>query len=653
MKSLKKTAMFLLLVCVAAIGILLSTTVTAEAATNRRVIASGTCGEKLTWTIDYDPASMDAALRISGTGEMNDYHYYYDSMMPPWSKVSWEWEDEETMTPTELAHCLVKEIIVEKGVTSIGAYAFAYIPPQSMIEKITIADTVTSIGDYAFNYYFDGVDTFTIPKGVQHIGLYALSFDKLQVHPNNKYFSHDAFGCLYDKKKTKLIHVPDSLEGAFVIPDTVCVIGKEAFWNSDVTEVTIPDTVKTIEYRNFSNTNLTDVHYGGVELEWDRVEVDWGNIDLLNATIHYADKIIAVINSQPVSQCVPYGETALFSIAADHVVSYQWQYSRNGTDWYQTGLSGNKTNTLSVNMVASRNHCQYRCRLTSVDGVVSYTEPATLTMDANVGISSMPTNQISLEGSKAQFTVSATDIRSYRWYYRRNAEDSWHATAMTGYVTDTLTVLAKANRNGYQYRCRLIGIDGSEMFTDPATLTITSCIISQPEKQCVAAGETAQFTVVAENVTSYQWLYRRSAENGWSNTGATGNKTSQLSVPMMVARNGYQYMCKLINNDGSILYTDVVTLYLRPTVTKQPEDLTVAAGQTAQFKVTADGVVSYQWQYARPGSNSWSSTSAAGNKTDTLSVTAKSTNSGYRYRCKLVGTDGTVVFTDPATMTVE
>ena len=301
-------------------------------------------------------------------------------------------------------------------------------------------------------------------------------------------------------------------------------------------------------------------------------------------------------------------------------------------------------------MTTNRNNNLYRCQVTLEDGTVVYSEPATLTMDAPVNITAAPADNTTLEGSKAPFTVEADNVRAYRWYYRRNAEDSWHPTAMTGYTTNTLQVLVTANRDGYQYMCSMAGVDGTISNTEPATLYVTKCIQTQPTNKAAQIGETAVFTVEAQNVKSYQWIYRVNAESGWNNTGMDGNQTASLKVPMTAKRAGYQYKCKLTNNDGSILYTKEVTLFAAPKVTQQPTDVTVTTGEAAVFTVEATEVVSYQWQYSKNGGESWSNTSATGNTTPTLTVT--NTKDGYMYRCAIVGAEKYVVYTDAVTLTV-
>ncbi len=83
-------------------------------------LMGGTCGEDLRWTVDYS----DMTVTISGTGAMNDY----TSSTIPWGKN-------------------VTGVVVESGVTSIGAYAFYQC---TKLTNVTLSDTVTGIGNYAF-----------------------------------------------------------------------------------------------------------------------------------------------------------------------------------------------------------------------------------------------------------------------------------------------------------------------------------------------------------------------------------------------------------------------------------------------------------------------------------------------------------------------
>ena len=102
----------------------------------------GTCGEQLTWTLD------DAGLlTISGTGEMYYYSAEYSATTAPWG-------DE------------VKAVVIEPGVTSIGANAFY---GCSSLTSVTLPESMTKIESSAFRNC-SALTGITIPDGVTRIG---------------------------------------------------------------------------------------------------------------------------------------------------------------------------------------------------------------------------------------------------------------------------------------------------------------------------------------------------------------------------------------------------------------------------------------------------------------------------------------------------
>ena len=134
--SMKKRILFLALVMVMIFTLLPMSAFAAD------VVASGTCGENLTWALD-----SEGTLTISGTGEMDNY---YDGYGIPW------YEDTESIV----------KVVVEDGVTSIGECAFSFC---SSLASVTIPDSVTSIGSSAFRGC-SRLASVTIPDSVTSIG---------------------------------------------------------------------------------------------------------------------------------------------------------------------------------------------------------------------------------------------------------------------------------------------------------------------------------------------------------------------------------------------------------------------------------------------------------------------------------------------------
>ena len=100
--------------------------------------SSGTTGD-CGWTLDDK-----GTLTISGDGQIGDYSSDFSGMN-------------------------IESVIIKKGVTSIGDYAFS---GCESLTSITIPDSVTSIGNWAF-FRCTSLTSITIPNSVTSIGDYA------------------------------------------------------------------------------------------------------------------------------------------------------------------------------------------------------------------------------------------------------------------------------------------------------------------------------------------------------------------------------------------------------------------------------------------------------------------------------------------------
>lgn len=85
-------------------------------------------------------------------------------------------------------------------------------------------------------------------------------------------------------------------------------------------------------------------------------------------------------------------------------------------------------------------------------------------------ITAQPTDQSGVVNDTVYFTVTALHVSAYQWEV--DAGSGWVNSTLSGYNTDTLSVGVQANRDGYKFRCKLTGIDGTTVYTDAATLTV-------------------------------------------------------------------------------------------------------------------------------------------------------------------------------------
>ena len=190
------------------------------------IIASGECGENLTWTLD-----SEGTLTIAGTGDMDDYDTP-EELFSPW------FEYNES----------IQKIVIENGVTSVGDCAFE---DCDNITSITIPENVTSIGYSAF-YDCDSLTNITIGNSVKTIGGYSFwSCDSLV---------NIIFGDSVETIGTYAFFMCKNL-ATITLPDSVTSICDDAFvYCNSLISVTIGNGVETIGFRAFGDcSSLTSI----------------------------------------------------------------------------------------------------------------------------------------------------------------------------------------------------------------------------------------------------------------------------------------------------------------------------------------------------------------------------------------------------------
>ncbi|MBR5701688.1 MAG: hypothetical protein IKX47_04420 [Oscillospiraceae bacterium] len=260
-----------------------------------------------------------------------------------------------------------------------------------------------------------------------------------------------------------------------------------------------------------------------------------------------------VITTQPKAQTAAAGATATFKVVASGTgLTYQWQYSKDGTNW--TNKTGATSASYTVTAKASYNGLYYRCKVSNAGGSV-YSNKAKLTVTSAVSkpeITTQPKAQTAAAGETATFKVVASGTGlTYQWQYSTDYGKTWHDK--TGSTKATHTVTVKASYNGYLYRCKVTNSAGT-VYSSKVRLTVSGVkpkILSQPAAQTAAAGESVTFKVVAAGVgMTYQWQYKTAGSSTWKDkTGAT---SASYTVTAKASYNGIQYRCVVKNSIGSV-----------------------------------------------------------------------------------------------------
>jgi hypothetical protein len=153
------------------------------------------------------------------------------------------------------------------------------------------------------------------------------------------------------------------------------------------------------------------------------------------------------------------------------------------------------------------------------------------------------------------------------------------------------------------------------------TGTTTLSISAQPENQSVKVGQAANFSVTASGsgMLTYQWKKNGAAINGATAASYTTPATTNSD-------NGSTFAAVVTDGSGSVTSSTatltVTATAVAPSITAQPANATVAAGQAATFSVTANGTSPLSYQWTRNGA----SISGATSRSYTTPATASTDN---------------------------
>ncbi|MCR5147467.1 MAG: hypothetical protein K6C35_00730 [Eubacterium sp.] len=286
----------------------------------------------------------------------------------------------------------------------------------------------------------------------------------------------------------------------------------------------------------------------------------------------------------------------------------------------------------------------------TVKGIGNFTGEKILYFKIVTNLTAQPKNKTVNCGKTAVFSA-AQDIQgdiTYEWQISQNNGNTWKKSGVSGQGTDTINVTAKANYDGYMFRCKISNGTWTE-YTKPATLKVKAVISEKPVDKKAYYGNVARFTVKAAGPDmNYQWQVMN-ASGKWVNSSASGAATATLSVTATSSLNGKKFRC-VITSKNNTLTTAEVTLTTVNNIKTQPVDRKVKVGAKTVFTVKAAGNdLSYQWQVYVNGK--WVKSGAEGSDTDKLTVTGNMKYNGYKFRCLV--TNGTVkTYSDAATLVV-
>ena len=376
-------------------------------------------------------------------------------------------------------------VTILDGVTSIGNYAFAYcsrltsVNSPSSVASLTIPSSVTSIGNYAFDHC-SGLTSVTIPSNVTGIGNYAFSYcndlqsvtfqEGVKSIGNNVFYhcpydlvdvtfpssltsiGDNVFDWCYNVKSVNVsvpdlaafcsnqviglikskIRLPVNLIDSdgneikeYVVPDGVKNIGASAFYNTNLTSVTIPSSVTSIDNSAFGSCkNLVLFKCYALDVPLTNANA-FGVTDISKATLAVPYAVMS--DYQTTSPWSNFGTITCLTIVVT-ANSYEREYGdpKPKFEWTVEGMPLNGTPSVTCTADESSAPGVYdivieqgtvtNANVTYVNGTLTITKaPLTITAKnytINEG-DAMPTFEVEYEGFKNDETESDLDLTAF------------------------------------------------------------------------------------------------------------------------------------------------------------------------------------------------------------------------------------------------
>lgn len=258
------------------------------------------------------------------------------------------------------------------------------------------------------------------------------------------------------------------------------------------------------------------------------------------------------------------------------------------------------------------------------------------------------------EGETATFTVTATGTDlTYQWQIDRNDGNGF--VDIDGATDATYTTgVTNKDCNGFKYQC-VVKNSAGFVTTEVAILTVTETVTppAPANKYTItaSAGENGSISPSGEV----------EVEEGNNQTftiaANEGYEIDTLKVDGVEVSSAMSYTFENVTAAHTIEVTFKAQEIIvppsveKPTITSQPQNVSVKVGEQAAFAVTASGEgMTYQWQINRNDGNGFVDITGA-NSANYLSSTVDKDCNGFKYQCVISNAGGSVT-TEIVTLTV-
>ncbi len=333
--------------------------------------------------------------------------------------------------------------------------------------------------------------------------------------------------------------------------------------------------------------------------------------------------------------------------------SYQWQYSTNGSTYYN--ISGETSLTYTPGNLTSTRY--YRRRVTC-SGATEYSNRLTITVNPPISGGSITGNQTICYNDYPTTTLSATSSGSggygtlrYSWESSTNGGVTWETAYSDDPFEETYYYPSYAHTSTTRYRRLVTDSRNCTASSNSVAVTVRDQLlpgsISGSETLCY--GEDAGLissTQAASGGSGFYYTWQKSTDGGTTWTSA-GSSSATFNPGVLYATTKYR---RRATDSGcsDVVYSDPIT----KTVRNQLSGGTIGSTQTICYNANlgsfsniasasgGTGSFSYQWQQSTNGGSTWNDISGA--TSSTYDPPALATTHRYRRKATDNGGCGTV-----------
>lgn len=346
------------------------------------------------------------------------------------------------------------------------------------------------------------------------------------------------------------------------------------------------------------------------------------------ATLELEEPTALRVTADPVDVWVETGGEAVFAADAVNWAGVSWSRQRSGQAWDAVPGGAGSTTLRLTDLTPADSDTRYRAEFRNGAAFASSLSALLVVQDrpevTRVGDDVLD----GLAGAAAQVEadVRLSDPRqSATWERSVDGGATWEPVgAVTGCdageecrATHRIEALTP-EMTGHRYRVVAHWLR-SEVVEGPETRVVVRDlsrpqVTEQPRDAHVLVGQDATFTLAVSGVPEpdVQWFVRPAAgegETAWQ--AITGASSTTLTVPAATPDvQGTRYRARASSPAGEV-WSDEATLVVEtvPVILEQPEDVTVLAGDAAEFtsQYRTDGLTSQQrqWQVSTDGGVTW------------------------------------------------